>query len=78
MMLFVETLFGCSSTNGGRIHGPSDDVIMLDLNEREYVIHNLDIEAAEKQTGGNRRVPIMDVERALAKYGKIHHDVGVL
>lgn len=49
------------------------DVIMLDLNQASYDIHNLDILDAEFIGEGLMRAPILDVERALKKYGKIHH-----
>ena len=49
------------------------DVIMLDLNKAAYDIHNLDI--FEQESIGNQklRVPKLDVETALKKYGKTHH-----
>ncbi len=51
------------------------DVIMTDLQEKPYDIHNLDIEKKEKRGDGTLRVPLMDVKAALAKYGKeSHHD----
>jgi hypothetical protein len=49
------------------------DIIMLDLNDKQYDIHNLDLNAAEKANGSQLRVPILDVETALKKYGKLHH-----
>lgn len=50
------------------------DVIMLDLAGRSYDIHNLDMFESEKQSDGSLRVPILDVETALKKYGKnMHH-----
>jgi len=49
------------------------DVIMLNLNEKEYDIHNIDIYEKENLSNGNMRVPILDVETALKKYGKHTH-----
>lgn len=49
------------------------DVIMLDLNEKNYDIMNLDMYAAKKDGSGNLIAPILDVETALKKYGKHHH-----
>ena len=49
------------------------DVILINLNENAYDIHNLDMETAEKLGDGNLRVKELDVETALKKYGKIHH-----
>lgn len=49
------------------------DVIMLDLNNKLYDIHNLDIYAAEDVKNGMLRVPMLDVDTALEKYGKHHH-----
>ena len=49
------------------------DVIMLDLNEKPYDIHNLDIFEKQDLSDGNMQVPILDVETALKKYGKQHH-----
>ena len=49
------------------------DIIMLDLNARHYDIHNLDMYAAQKLNGSQLRVPIMDVDSALKKYGRLHH-----
>ncbi|MEX0273042.1 MAG: hypothetical protein AB3N16_01555 [Flavobacteriaceae bacterium] len=49
------------------------DVILLDLNNREYDIHNLDIYEKEDLGNGSMRVPILDVSTALKKYGKHHH-----
>ncbi|MCA6074301.1 hypothetical protein [Fulvivirga sedimenti] len=49
------------------------DVIVLDLNEQSYDIHNLDMEKAVKNGNGELRVPVLDVESALKKYGKNHH-----
>jgi len=49
------------------------DVIMLDLGGADYDIHNLDINAGEDLHDGTLRVPLMDVEEALKKYGKAHH-----
>ena len=49
------------------------DVIMLDLNEKNYDIFNLDMYASEDLKDGTLQVPILDVETALKKYGKHHH-----
>ena len=49
------------------------DVIMLDLNQASYDIHNIDIYEKEDLSDGTMRVPILDVEAALKKYGKSHH-----
>ena len=49
------------------------DVIMLNLNESVYDIHNIDIYAKEKLSDNQLRVPILDVETALKKYGKESH-----
>ncbi|MFY0674791.1 MAG: hypothetical protein JXQ87_15440 [Bacteroidia bacterium] len=49
------------------------DVIMLDLKNKNYDIHNLDIYESVDLKNGNLRVPILDVETALKKYGKHHH-----
>ena len=46
------------------------DVIMLNLDEKEYDIHNLDIYEKEKLSDGTLRVPILSVNSALKKYGK--------
>ncbi len=50
------------------------DVIMLDLNGKKYDIHNIDINEAEKISGGNIRAKIIDVQTGLKKYGKDHHE----
>jgi len=49
------------------------DVIMLDLNDKSYDIHNLDIYESEDLKNGTLKVPILDVQAALKKYGKQHH-----
>jgi hypothetical protein len=49
------------------------DVIMLDLNNKPYEIHNLDIYEKQDLNNGTLRVPILDVEKALKKYGKETH-----
>ncbi|WP_296702284.1 hypothetical protein [Algoriphagus sp.] len=49
------------------------DVIMLDLNDKSYDIHNLDIYESEDLKNGTLKVPILDVQTALKKYGKQHH-----
>jgi hypothetical protein len=52
------------------------DVIVLDLNEAQYEIHNLDMNSASKTGNGDLSVPKIDVRTALRKYGKQHHEVG--
>ena len=49
------------------------DVIMLDLKNKPYDIHNLDIYEKKDLKDGTFRVPILDVEKALKKYGKETH-----
>ncbi len=49
------------------------DVIMLDLNGQPYDIHNIDIYKQESLHNGTIRVPEIDVEAGLKKYGKISH-----
>jgi hypothetical protein len=49
------------------------DIIMLDLNNEPYNIHNLDIYKSEKLNNGLLKVPILDVETALKKYGNESH-----
>ncbi|QSE99437.1 hypothetical protein JR347_16960 [Fulvivirga lutea] len=49
------------------------DVIMLDLNNKPYDIHNLDIYEKQDLHNGTLRVPMLDVNTALTKYGKQHH-----
>ncbi len=49
------------------------DVIMLDLAGEKYDIHNLDIYEKQDLNDGTMRVPILDVETALRKYGKETH-----
>ncbi|MEQ8476265.1 hypothetical protein [Fulvivirga sp.] len=49
------------------------DVIMLDLDDKPYDIYNLDIQAKEDPNNGSFRVPILDVDAALKKYGKESH-----
>ncbi|WP_221412725.1 hypothetical protein [Fulvivirga lutimaris] len=49
------------------------DIIILDLDDKPYNIYNLDIYAKENQHDGNFRVPILDVDTALKKYGKESH-----
>lgn len=49
------------------------DVIMLDLGGEKYDIHNLDIYEKYELSDGTMRVPILDVETALRKYGKETH-----
>lgn len=49
------------------------DVILLDLAGEKYDIHNIDIFEKENLGDGNLRVPILDVQTALKKYGKETH-----
>jgi hypothetical protein len=49
------------------------DVIMLDLHDKLYDIHNLDIYKKQDLSDGTMKVPILDVETALKKYGKQTH-----
>ena len=49
------------------------DVIMLDLDGKKYDIHNLDMYENQSLSNGTLRVPILDVETALNKYGKDTH-----
>jgi hypothetical protein len=49
------------------------DVIMLDLKNNPYAIHNIDIYEKEELFDGTMRVPILNVETALKKYGKVTH-----
>lgn len=49
------------------------DVILINLNEKAYDIHNLDMDTAEQTSNGLLRVKELDVDSALRKYGKIHH-----
>lgn len=49
------------------------DVIMLDLNNQKYDIHNLDIYESVDLGNGTIKVPMLDVDTALKKYGKQHH-----
>ncbi|MEZ4792821.1 MAG: hypothetical protein R2783_04980 [Gelidibacter sp.] len=49
------------------------DVIMLDLNDKPYGIHNLDIYKKQDLNDGTMRVPILDAQTALKKYGKETH-----
>jgi hypothetical protein len=49
------------------------DVIMLDLNDENYDIHNLDIYESKDLKNRTLKVPILDVQSALKKYGKHHH-----
>ena len=49
------------------------DVIMVDLNDKQYDIHNLDIYEKQDLSDGTMRVPMLDVETALKKYGKETH-----
>lgn len=49
------------------------DVIMLDLTGKKYDIQNLDMYAKQNLSNETMRVPILDVQTALKKYGKLHH-----
>ncbi|MEZ4904716.1 MAG: hypothetical protein R2822_24690 [Spirosomataceae bacterium] len=49
------------------------DVIMLDLQGKPYDIHNIDIEKKQNLANGTMRVPILEVDAALKKYGKQTH-----
>lgn len=49
------------------------DVIMLDIGNKPYDIHNLDIYKKQQLSDGTMRVPILDVDTALKKYGKESH-----
>ena len=49
------------------------DVIMIDLNGKSYDIHNLDIYEKQNLSDGTMRVPLLDIETALKKYGKETH-----
>lgn len=49
------------------------DVIMLDLKGRSYDIHNIDIYEKQDLRDGTLRVPILEVDAALKKYGKNTH-----
>ncbi|SMP00788.1 hypothetical protein SAMN06265375_10110 [Muriicola jejuensis] len=51
----------------------SFDVIMLDLKNKPYDIHNLDIYEKQDLSDGTLRVPILKLENALNKYGKETH-----
>lgn len=46
---------------------------MLDLNEKHYDIHNMDILDGEKLSNGSIRAEQLDVPAALKKYGKQSH-----
>lgn len=58
-------------TNGGEA-AYTFDVIMLDLAGKKYNIHNLDMDSAEKDDSGVLRVPILEVDDALSRYGRSH------
>ena len=49
------------------------DVIMINLNKKAYDIHNLDMDESIALHNGTLKVPILDVNTALKKYGKHHH-----
>ena len=54
-------------------HAFTFHVIMLDLDGKEYDIHNIDIRGGENLPNGLIRAEKMDVESALKKYGKETH-----
>ena len=49
------------------------DVIMLNLQDKPYDIHNLDIYKKQNLSDGTFRVPVLDVDTALKKYGNESH-----
>jgi hypothetical protein len=49
------------------------DVLVLDLNDREFTIENLDLDRAERRPDGTLRVPKLSVEAALRRYGNEQH-----
>jgi len=49
------------------------DIIMLDLNEKPYDIHNIDIQKKQPIDNELFWVPTLDVSKALEKYGKVTH-----
>lgn len=49
------------------------DVIVLDLNEKPTEIQNIDIYENQNLGNGIMKVPILDVDTALKKYGKLTH-----
>lgn len=49
------------------------DIIMLDLKGKVYDIHNLDIYEKQDLSDGTMKVPMLDVNKALKKYGKLTH-----
>jgi len=49
------------------------DVIVLDLKEKPYDIHNIDIYEKQDLSDGMMRIPLLDVNTALKKYGKKTH-----
>lgn len=51
------------------------DVIVTNLDEgrRAFDIQNLDPDNAERLAGGLLRMPTLDVQTALARYGRTHH-----
>ena len=49
------------------------DVILVDLDGKSYDIHNLDMFEKQDLPDGSMRVPILDVDTALKKYGKQSH-----
>ncbi len=57
----------------GSDHAYTFDVIVVKLHDRATEIDNLDMERAQKVSGGLLRVPIIEVDEALRKYGKSHH-----
>lgn len=54
-------------------HAFTLDIILLDLDDKPFDIHNLDVLASESLGDGSYRAPILDVETALKKYGNLHH-----
>jgi len=53
------------------------DVIVVKLHDRATEIDNLDMDRAQKVSGGLLRVPRIEVEEALRKYGRNHHERSV-
>ena len=49
------------------------EIIMLDLMEKQYDIYYLDMFEKQDLPDGTMRVPILDVDTALIKYGKESH-----
>ncbi len=55
------------------IHAFTLDIIVLDLNNAPYDIHNLDMDKKIKHGDGTLEVPEISVDQALSDYGKVHH-----